>query len=146
MNAFTYPDTIYKPQTAVDLTSAAERKRLSGPGLKAFFKFIELSNVRDVDAMELLGGVSNGPYYAMKKNPDRKILDVDKLQRISLLIGIFKALHILHGRPLSDQWLGLKNTNPVFANKTPLEYMRRGGLPAMLTVRRLLDARRGGGR
>jgi hypothetical protein len=51
--------------------------------------------VRDEDARVLLGGVSNGPFYEMKRNPDR-VLDADRLTRISYLVGIFKALHILH--------------------------------------------------
>jgi hypothetical protein len=38
----------------------------------------------------------------------------------------------------------LANTNAVFAGQTPLAYMIRGGLPAMHTVRRLVDARRAG--
>jgi hypothetical protein len=38
----------------------------------------------------------------------------------------------------------LPNTNPIFAGQTPLAYMSRGGLPALQTVRRLLDARRAG--
>jgi Protein of unknown function (DUF2384) len=38
----------------------------------------------------------------------------------------------------------LPNTNPVFAGSAPLSYMLRGGLPALMRVRQLLDARRGG--
>jgi hypothetical protein len=38
----------------------------------------------------------------------------------------------------------LGNRNPIFGGQTPLTYMIRGGLPAMQTVRRLLDARRAG--
>ena len=34
--------------------------------------------------------------------------------------------------------------NRIFAGQAPLAYMIKGGLPAMQTVRRLLDARRGG--
>ena len=79
----------------------------------------------------------------MKRKPDR-MLDTDRLTRISYLIGIFKALHILHSRKLADEWVHLPNTNPIFAGDTPLAYMIRGGLPAMQTVRRLLDARRSG--
>lgn len=146
MAAFTYPKTIYEPQSAVNLSTPGERKRLSGSGLKAFFNIIERTGVRDTDARELLGGISNGPYYAMKKNPAAKVLDADTLLRISFLIGIFKALHILHSKPLADEWIRLPNDNPIFAGRTPLEFMLRGGLPAMQVVRRLLDARRGGGR
>jgi hypothetical protein len=38
----------------------------------------------------------------------------------------------------------LPNTNPIFNGRTPLATMLGGGLLAMQTVRRLLDARRGG--
>ena len=99
--------------------------------------------MRDEDARALLGGVTNGPFYEMKRKPDR-MLDTDRLTRISYLIGIFKALHILHSSKLADEWGRLPNSNPIFAGETPLAYMIRGGFPAMQTVRRLLDARRAG--
>jgi hypothetical protein len=38
----------------------------------------------------------------------------------------------------------LPNENPMFAGDTPLCYLTKGGLPAMLRVRQLLDSRRGG--
>jgi Protein of unknown function (DUF2384) len=38
----------------------------------------------------------------------------------------------------------LANTNPIFAGRTPLDYILHGGQQAMEIVRRLLDARRGG--
>jgi hypothetical protein len=105
---------------------------------------IGLWGVRDEDARLLLGGVTNGPYYEMKKHPDDRMLDSDKLLRISYLVGIFKSLNILHGQPLADEWVRLPNSNRIFGGATPLSCMIRGGLPAMQTVRRLLDARRGG--
>jgi hypothetical protein len=66
------------------------------------------------------------------------------LTRISYLIGIFKALNILYSERLADKWIQLPNDNPIFRGRTPLAYMMKGGQPAMQTVRRLLDARRGG--
>jgi hypothetical protein len=60
------------------------------------------------------------------------------------LLGIFKALNILHGQSLADEWVRLPNSNVLFGGKTALEYMLAGGLPAMQNVRRLLDGRRGG--
>ncbi len=138
-----YPATRYNPSPLVDLTARAERERLSASALKAFFNIAARWQIRDEDARQLLGGVSNGPYYQMKKDPDR-VLDADTLLRISYLIGIFKALHILHSEPLADEWIRLPNANRIFAGKSPLAYMLAGGLPAIETVRRLLDARRGG--
>lgn len=138
------PATRYDPLPVIDLAAKPERERLSPSALKAFFSIVERWKLRDEDARQLLGGVTNGPYYAMKKNPEGRVLDADKLLRISYLVGIFKALNILHGQPLADEWVRLPNTNRIFVGSTPLAYMMKGGAPAMQTVRRLLDARRGG--
>jgi hypothetical protein len=138
-----YPATRYEQSPLVDLTSKAERARLSPSAVRAFFNIIGRWGVRDEDAKALLGGISNGPYYEMKKDPDR-VLDADRLLRVSYLIGIFKALHLLHSKRLADAWVRLPNSNRIFAGQTPLAYMMKGGVPAMQMVRRLLDARRGG--
>ena len=141
--AVKYPASRHRPDPPPDLTSPEERARLSPPGLQAFFGIMARWKVRDEDARALLGGVTNGPFYEMKRAPDR-VLDTDRLTRVSYLIGIFKALRILHGDALADRWVRLPNTHPIFDGDTPLAYMIRGGLPAMQTVRRLLDARRAG--
>ncbi|MGB8583749.1 MAG: MbcA/ParS/Xre antitoxin family protein [Candidatus Sulfotelmatobacter sp.] len=73
-----------------------------------------------------------------------KTLDEDRLARISLLVGIYKALNILYGQKLADAWITLPNTNPMFGGDSPLDYVKKGGIPAFLRVRQLLDARRGG--
>lgn len=138
-----YPATRHGPPPPPDLGARSERERLSGPALRTFFRIMAFWKVRDEDARLLLGGVSNGPFYEMKRDPDR-LLDTDRLTRVSYLIGIFKALRILHAAALADEWVRLPNSNPIFAGATPLQYMLRGGLPAMQTVRRLLDARRAG--
>jgi hypothetical protein len=61
-----------------------------------------------------------------------------------MFFNLIKAINILHGQALADEWIQLPNSNILFGGKTPLEYMIAGGLPAMQTVRRLLDGRRGG--
>jgi hypothetical protein len=144
MASLTYPVTRYAPPEIVDLSSKEERKRLSASGLKALFNIAECWKLRGEEVRELLGGVANGSYFEMKKDPESKVLDTDQMQRISYLIGIFKALNILHNQQLADEWVRLPNSNRIFGGRTPLDYMIRGGVPAMETVRRLLDARRGG--
>jgi hypothetical protein len=141
--ALEYPASSYRAEAPADLESRRERERLSKPGLKAFFNIMSRWGVRDEDARSLLGGVTNGPYYEMKRRGDQ-LLDADRLVRISYLIGVYKALHILHGDALADEWVRLPNRNPIFGGQTPLDYMIRGGQPAMQIVRRLLDARRAG--
>lgn len=138
-----YPRSRHQPPAVADLTDPGTRARLSGPALRTFFRIMERWAVKDADARVLLGGVTNGPYYEWKRNPDR-VLDTDRLTRVSLLIGIFKALNILYSDTLADRWPQLPNTNRLFGGDTPVAFMMRGGLPAILTVRRLLDARRAG--
>jgi hypothetical protein len=138
-----YPATRYEPSPVVDLSSRGERERLSPSAIKAFLKVMEKWRVRDEDARALLGGISNGQFYEMKRNPERT-LHADILTRMSYVIGIFKALNILYSEQLADSWVQRPNANRIFGGQTALAYMIKGGLPAMQTVRRLLDARRGG--
>ncbi|MGH9623326.1 MAG: antitoxin Xre/MbcA/ParS toxin-binding domain-containing protein, partial [Bryobacteraceae bacterium] len=66
------------------------------------------------------------------------------LLRISLAIGIYKALHIYFGEEWADRWVRLGNRGSMFTGSAPVEYMIRQGQPGMLQVRRMLDAWRGG--
>ena len=141
--AYLYPATRYELSPLVNLSTKGERERLSPSALKAFLSIMQKWEVRDEDARALLGGMSNGQFYAIKKKPERT-LDGDVLTRISYLVGIFKALNVLYSEKLADAWVQLPNANRIFGGQTALAYMINGGLPAMQTVRRLLDARRGG--
>jgi Protein of unknown function (DUF2384) len=126
-----------------DLSSKKIQESLSPSAILGFFRLTDLWKLRDEDARGLLGGISNGSYYSLKRRPS-KTLDQDKLTRISLLLGIFKALNILYSKKLADAWVQLPNVNSMFGGETPLLLMIRGGVPAMLRVRQLVDARRGG--
>src|SRR5437588_9169274 len=64
-----YPATRYEPSTPVDLSAKVERERLSASAIKAFLNIMAKWEVRDADARALLGGMSNGQFYEMKKNP-----------------------------------------------------------------------------
>jgi hypothetical protein len=145
----------YIPEAAADLSDADTRRRLSPAAVKGFLSIVRKWDLRDPDARQLLGGMSTGSFYALKqevfkKNSGRKddpkgrALDQDTLTRISLLIGIFKALNILYSPKLADAWMTLPNTNPMFRGLTPLAYIVQRGQPGMVHVRQLLDARRGG--
>ncbi|MGH8229623.1 MAG: antitoxin Xre/MbcA/ParS toxin-binding domain-containing protein [Steroidobacteraceae bacterium] len=144
MSGLSYPASRYEAPPLVDLASRAERERLTPAALEAFFNIMSRWQVRDEAARQLLGGVTNGPYYDMKRAPAGRTLNADRLLRISFLVGIFEALHSLHGESLADEWVRLPNQNRLFRGATPLAYMLRGGVPALQLVRRLLDARRAG--
>src|SRR4051812_1472194 len=103
----------------VDLSDRAVQERLSPAAVKGFFAIARNWKLRDEDARGLLGGVSNGSFYQLKRRPKRT-LDQDKLTRISFLVGIFKALNILYSRKLADTWVQLPNSNVMFGGQTPL--------------------------
>ena len=135
-----YPKTRYKIAPLVDLSSRAVRNRLKPDAVRAFFNIMDRWGVRSADARSLLGGMSNGAYFTLKKGGGSDIGE-DRLRRISYLIGIFKALNLIYDGELADKWIKLPNGNSIFREKTPLEYLLRGGFPAFETVRKLLDAR-----
>ena|SRR5579863_8417891 len=137
------PDLGLDMKNSPDLGDAATRTRLSHPAIAAFFSIVEKWDLRNEDAMALLGGASHGRYYQLKRTR-KGLLSQDELTRLSLLIGIFKALNIVFSRKLADQWVSRPNSNPMFRSARPLELLIRGGVPAMISVRRLLDSRRGG--
>jgi hypothetical protein len=138
-----HPLAGFSSDPAPNLANKEVQARLSRSAIPAFFKLIDTWGLRDTAARQLLGGVSNGVYYQLKRG-QKKTLDQDKLTRISLLLGIFKALNVLYSRRLADSWITLANSNPMFAGETPLSYLIHGGVPALVRVRQLLDARRAG--
>src|ERR1700730_11247570 len=127
----------------VDLSKKEVQARLSPSAIKGFFKLTRSWKLRDEDARQLLGGISNGAFYHLKGGKTKK-LDQDQLTRVSLALGIFKALNILYSERLADAWISLPNTNPMFGGDSPLNYVKRGGIPAFVRLRQLLDARRAG--
>ena len=129
--------------TATDLSRKENRERLSRSAVRGLLRIATHWKLRDEDTRALLGGISSGSFYALK-NRGTKALDEDRLTRVSLLIGIYKALNILYSRRLADAWIKLPNANAMFGGDSPLNYMKKGGIPAFLRVRQLLDARRGG--
>ena len=88
----------------------------------------------------LLGGMSNGSLPTQTRPGDPR---QDKLTRISLLVGIFKALNILYSAKLAEPGVPAQHKSAVWRRIT-VTFMLKGGVPAMLHVRQLLDARRGG--
>src|SRR5258707_14121945 len=99
-----------------DLSNKDVQKRLGPSAVKAFLKIRDLWELRDEDARRLLGGMSNGAFYELKRRA-HGTLDQDRLMRISILTGIFKALNILYSKKLADDWVRLPNENAMFEGK-----------------------------
>lgn len=134
----------YSFDQAPNLTDAQERRKLSENAIKVFVNIAQKWDLNEAQARGLLGGVASSTFHAWKTRPRGKQLDQDTLTRISLVIGIYKALNIYFGKPWADRWITLQNRGPLFAGRSPIDYMLRHGQPGMAEVRRMLDAWRGG--
>ena len=133
----------YAFEAGPDLSDATERAQLSSAAIRGFLNIAKKWKLTEEQSRSLLGGVASSTFHAWKTNPDRT-LDQDTLLRISLVLGIYKALNIYFGQPWADRWVTLENRNTLFAGRTPLRYMMQRGQPGMVEVRRMLDAWRGG--
>jgi hypothetical protein len=134
----------YSFDRSPDLTDPKVRERLSASAIKAFLKIAGKWGLSESQARGLLGGIASSTYHAWKSQPKKQKLTQDTLLRISLVIGIYKALHIYFGDEWADRWVTLGNRGPLFAGSAPIEYMVSQGQPGMFQVRRMLDAWRGG--
>jgi hypothetical protein len=143
--ALTFPQIAgYAFDRAPDLTDASERERLSAAAIKGFLNIAQRWNLTELQARALLGGIASSTYHAWKSDPKRTKLNQDTLTRISLVVGIYKALQIYFGKPWADRWVTLENRGSLFSGQPPIEYMIRRGQPGMVEVRRMLDSWRGG--
>lgn len=121
----------------------ADRDRLSAVALKAFRRLVDAWGLTGQKAAALLG-VSTSTWERLKADGRQRSLGQDQMTRISVLVGIYKGLHLLFADQMADRWPQLANSGPLFARLSPVEAMIDGGIPVMLEVRRYVDAVRGG--
>jgi len=121
-----------------------DRRGLSGPALRTFFRIAELWNLSADEQMTLLGITARSTFFKWKKDADA-ILPKDTLERISYVLGIYKALQILlPDEKAADAWVKRANKAPLFAGRSALDRMLSGQVADLFVVRQYLDAQRGG--
>lgn len=116
----------------------AEKGRVA---LKGFFGVSKEWNCTVDDQLGLLGGVSEETLRQYADLP-RIQLPLNTLERISLLLGIYKALHAQYPDPhRANQRIRLATSEPPFAGLSPIEFMARGSLSNLRLVRRYFDSK-----
>jgi hypothetical protein len=121
-----------------------DRRVLSAPALGAFFRVANLWKLSVAEQMTLLGITARSTYFQWKKNANVE-LPKDTLERISYLLGIYKALQILlPDTQAADAWVRQPNQAPLFGGQSALDRMLSGHVADLFVVRRYLDAQRGG--
>ena len=114
-----------------------------GAGLRAFTRIAELWHLSIPEQLSLLGITSRSTYFKWRKEPDPK-LPRDTLERLSYLLGIYKALQLLlPDAAAADDWIRRPNDAPLFGGRSALERMLSGNVADLYIVRQYLDAQRG---
>src|ERR1700745_2461032 len=99
--------------SAIERPDPEVRRRLSAPAMRTFLNVCAGWNLSVNQQRGLLGWPAASTYHKYKAG-QTGTLSFDMLSRISLVLGIYKALHILYPQPeLADQWIKLRNANPL---------------------------------
>ena len=94
--------------------------------------------------MRLLGEPARSTFFKWKKSPNAANLSKDMLERISYILGIYKALQVLLPKAESaDAWIKKPNAAPTFGGQSALDRMLSGNVADLYAVRQYLDAQRG---
>lgn len=124
---------------AITLTTPAAGQA----ALKGFFAIMERWSATPEQMRVLLGAIGKTTLFRYQKLP-AVVLSHDLLERISYILGIYKALRILF--PTEEracEWIRKPNSAAPFNGHSALDWMLRGRITDLADVRRYLDAQRG---
>lgn len=139
-----------RPPGGLDVArfAPANRRRLSAPALRTFAAIADLWGLSEEARRLVLGMPSRSTYHGwfkLAREHGEVTLGVDVLTRISAVLGIHQALGILFtDEAQAVAWLRGPHHAPVFGGAPPLALVTSGTQDGLLTVRRFLDAARGG--
>lgn len=120
--------------------TAADKNKVA---LKAYFGITQQWKLTPEQERIILGVDSRATFYRWKKHKNGT-LGRDTLERISYVLGIYKALRILIPNELAaKEWIHKPNSAPLFGGHSALEKLLVGRVIDLADVRRYLDAERG---
>src|ERR1700712_3723520 len=106
-----------------DLSIEAKRAELSPAAVEAFVRLSGIWRLTAKHSLALLGEGSERTWFRIKAGQWDGVLSQDSLTRVSALVGLYKGLHLLFSDPLADDWVLQPNTEGVFENRSPLNFM-----------------------
>lgn len=137
-----FPSTARAIKPSGATASVAE---MSAAGLRAFFNIARDWDLSIDEQLVLLGSPGRSTFFKWKAAPESARLTRDTLERLSLLLGIYKALQILlPEHAAADAWVKRPNSAPPFGGARALDRMLAGNVSDLVAVRQYLDAMRGG--
>ncbi|HVO45614.1 MAG TPA: MbcA/ParS/Xre antitoxin family protein [Steroidobacteraceae bacterium] len=125
------------------LTARSLPENAGAVGLRAFIRIAELWHLTVAEQLTLLGLSSRSTYFKWRKDAQVR-LPRDTLERISYVLGIYKALQLLlPDTRAADEWVRRPNEAPLFGGRSALQRMLSGQVADLYLVRQYLDAQRG---
>jgi hypothetical protein len=116
--------------------------RTSEVAKRGFFRVAELWKLSAQQARVLLGEPSRSTFFSWKKG-DGGLLPRDAFERVSYVLGIYKALQVLFPDPhQADEWI--HKPNQAFGGRSALDHMLAGNVADLHRVRVYVDYVRGG--
>ncbi len=118
-----------------------DHQRVAAAALQGFFNITERWNLTAKQQRVLLGEPAESTFFKWKSTNSAKCLTSGTLERISYILGIHRALHIL--LPTEDavfEWINKPNSAPLFSGETALSRMLSGRISDLHEVRRFLDS------
>src|ERR1700730_8727405 len=99
-----------------------------GAGLRAFTQIADLCHLSIAEQLALLGITSRSTYFNWRKEPQPK-LPRDTLERLSYLLGVYKALQLLLPDSSSAyERIRRPHEAPLFGGRSALERMLSGNV------------------
>lgn len=129
--------------TAIQGSTQLSTRAIGAAGLRAFERIAASWGLTVAEQMHLLGIKSRSTYFKWRKDAAVE-LPADTVERLSYLLGIYKALQLLFTDPVrADEWLRRANDAAPFGGRSALERMLSGQVADLYVVRQYLDAQRG---
>ena len=112
--------------------------------LRTCFNVAQAWGLSARDTRVLLGSPPESTFYKWKSGKVG-IVSRDLLERVSYLLGIYKALQLPLPAPhAADAWIKRPNDAPLFNGRSALDVMLSGNVADLYLVRQYLDAQRSG--
>jgi uncharacterized protein (DUF2384 family) len=115
-------------------------KQLTSAGLRAFWKIAKLWQLTDQEQITLLG-ISRDSTLRRWRSGQVQRVGRDTLERISYVLGIYKAIHtLLPSQERANAWMRRPNKAPFLNGSSALDRMAAGNVSDLYVVRQYLEA------
>ncbi|NKI18667.1 hypothetical protein HCU74_14735 [Spongiibacter sp. KMU-166] len=125
------------PKEIIEIQSSPEASRVVLP---VIFDILSKWSFTIDDQLIILGFKEEKVLRDCMEAPEKVELTMDLIERVSLILGIFRSLEIVLPAPhIADAWLNTPNENSVFKGVPPKSHLLSGSIDDLAAVRDFLS-------